>query len=74
MLCFTQYEEPSGKCKGLLGGGVSVKDCCLNTAYAYQERNGGLCQPCRLGGVWGGGCREGRTVCGGHPKLGTFFL
>ncbi|XP_005593486.3 properdin isoform X1 [Macaca fascicularis] len=47
VLCFTQYEESSGKCKGLLGGGVSVKDCCLNTAYAYQERNGGLCQPCR---------------------------
>lgn len=47
VLCFTQYEESSGKCKGLLGGGVSVEDCCLNTAFAYQKRSGGLCQPCR---------------------------
>uniref|UniRef100_A0A8C6R5U3 Complement factor properdin n=1 Tax=Nannospalax galili TaxID=1026970 RepID=A0A8C6R5U3_NANGA len=47
VLCFTQYEESSGRCKNLLGGGVSVEDCCLNAAYAFQERNGGLCQICR---------------------------
>lgn len=53
VLCFTQYEESSGKCKGLLGEGVSVGDCCLNAAYAYQEPGSKLCQACRLGGAWG---------------------
>ncbi|ELK23933.1 Properdin [Myotis davidii] len=47
VLCFTQYEESSGKCKGLLGGGVRVQDCCLNAAYAFQEPGSKLCQPCR---------------------------
>ncbi|XP_019488074.1 PREDICTED: properdin [Hipposideros armiger] len=47
VLCFTQYEEFSGKCKGLLGGGVRVEDCCLNTAYAFQEPDSKLCQACR---------------------------
>lgn len=53
VLCFTQYEESSGKCKGLLGGGVRVEDCCLNSAYAFQEPDSKLCQACRLGGAWG---------------------
>lgn len=35
-------------CKGLLGGGVSVKDCCLNPAYGFQEPGSKLCQACRL--------------------------
>ncbi|KAM5221552.1 properdin [Ctenodactylus gundi] len=47
VICFTQYEDTSGKCKGLLGQGVSVEDCCLNAAYAFQEHDGGLCQACR---------------------------
>ncbi|XP_007537418.1 properdin [Erinaceus europaeus] len=47
VLCFSQYEESSGKCKGLLGGGVSVEDCCLNTAYAFQVPGSKLCQACR---------------------------
>ncbi|XP_023616685.1 properdin isoform X2 [Myotis lucifugus] len=47
VLCFTQYEESSGKCKGLLGGGVRVQDCCLNAAYAFQEPGSKLCHPCR---------------------------
>ncbi|KAF0886776.1 PROP protein, partial [Crocuta crocuta] len=48
VFCFTQYEEASGKCMGLLGGGVSVKDCCLNPAYAFQKPGSKLCQACRL--------------------------
>ncbi|XP_077891038.1 properdin isoform X2 [Ictidomys tridecemlineatus] len=48
VLCFSQYEEDSGRCKGLLGGGVSVEDCCLNAAYAFQESGSGLCRACRL--------------------------
>ncbi|XP_023413681.1 properdin isoform X3 [Loxodonta africana] len=47
VLCFTQYEESSSKCKDLLGGGVSAEDCCLNAAYAFQEQGSGLCQACR---------------------------
>ncbi|XP_066213236.1 properdin [Saccopteryx leptura] len=45
--CFTEYEESSGKCKGLLGGGVRVEDCCLNPAYAFQEPGSKFCQACR---------------------------
>uniref|UniRef100_A0A452S6D2 Complement factor properdin n=1 Tax=Ursus americanus TaxID=9643 RepID=A0A452S6D2_URSAM len=41
------YEESSGKCKGLLGGGVSVEDCCLNPAYGFQEPGSKLCHACR---------------------------
>ncbi|XP_006864350.1 PREDICTED: properdin [Chrysochloris asiatica] len=48
VLCFTQYEESSGKCKDLLGGGVSADDCCLNSAYAFQEPGSGICQICRF--------------------------
>ncbi|XP_055984656.1 properdin [Sorex fumeus] len=48
VLCFTQYEESSGKCQNLLGGGVSVENCCLNTAYAFQNPGSKLCQACRL--------------------------
>ncbi|XP_044620010.1 properdin isoform X2 [Equus asinus] len=48
VLCFTQYEESTGKCKDLLGGGVSVEDCCLNPAYAFQEPGKKLCQACRF--------------------------
>ena len=51
VLCFTQYEESSGKCTGLLGGDVSVEICCLNAAYAFQEHDGGPCQACRFGGT-----------------------
>lgn len=51
VLCFTQYEESSGKCTGLLGGDVSVENCCLNAAYAFQEHGGGPCQACRFGGT-----------------------
>ncbi|ELK17036.1 Properdin [Pteropus alecto] len=47
VLCFTQYEESLGKCKSLLGEGVRVEDCCLNTAYAFQEPGSKLCQACR---------------------------
>lgn len=47
VLCFTQYEEATGKCTGLLGGGVSVNDCCLNPAYAFQKPGSKLCQACR---------------------------
>ncbi|XP_037677367.1 properdin [Choloepus didactylus] len=47
VLCFTRYEESTGKCKDLLGGGVSTEDCCLNAAYAFQEPGGGLCQACK---------------------------
>lgn len=47
VVCFTQYEESSGKCKGLLGGGVRVQDCCLNAAYAFQTPGSKLCQACR---------------------------
>ncbi|KAM6151388.1 properdin [Rhynchocyon petersi] len=47
VLCFAQYEESSGRCKDLLGGGVSADDCCLNSAYAFQEPGSGLCQACR---------------------------
>ncbi|GAB5584569.1 hemicentin-1 isoform X7 [Prionailurus iriomotensis] len=47
VLCFTQYEEATGKCMGLLGGGVSVNDCCLNPAYAFQKPGSKLCQACR---------------------------
>nr|XP_031301178.1 properdin [Camelus dromedarius] len=46
VLCFTQYEESSGKCKGLLGGGVSVEDCCLNADYAFQESSHSFCMAC----------------------------
>lgn len=46
-LCFTQYEESSGKCQNLLGSDVSVKDCCLNNAYAFQKPDSKLCQACR---------------------------
>ncbi|GAB1302677.1 Properdin [Apodemus speciosus] len=46
VLCFTQYDESSGKCKGLLGKDIGVDDCCLNAAYAFQEHDGGLCQAC----------------------------
>lgn len=53
VFCFTKYEESSGKCKGLLGGDVSVEDCCLNAAYAFQEHGGGPCQACRFGGHLG---------------------
>ncbi|XP_029095799.1 properdin [Monodon monoceros] len=48
VLCFTQYEESTGKCKGLLGGGVSTEDCCLNADYAFQEPGSKLCMACRL--------------------------
>ncbi|KAJ8792290.1 hypothetical protein J1605_004071 [Eschrichtius robustus] len=48
VLCFTQYEESTGKCKGLLGGGVSTEDCCLNPDYAFQEPGSKLCMACRL--------------------------
>ncbi|XP_042525120.1 properdin [Dipodomys spectabilis] len=48
VICFTQYEESTGKCQGLLGGGVRAEDCCLNTAYAFQEHGSGLCQACRF--------------------------
>lgn len=47
VFCYTEYEESSGMCKGLLGGGVSVKDCCLNPAYGFQEPGSKLCQACR---------------------------
>ncbi|KAG8506593.1 Properdin [Galemys pyrenaicus] len=47
VLCFTQYEESSGTCKGLLGEGVRVEDCCLNAAYAFQVPGTKLCQACR---------------------------
>nr|BAE42416.1 unnamed protein product [Mus musculus] len=47
VLCFTQYEESSGRCKGLLGRDIRVEDCCLNAANAFQEHDGGLCQACR---------------------------
>ncbi|XP_037368358.1 properdin [Talpa occidentalis] len=45
--CFTQYEESSGECKGLLGENIRVEDCCLNTAYAFQEPGSKLCHTCR---------------------------
>ncbi|XP_058907227.1 properdin [Kogia breviceps] len=48
VFCFTQYEESTGKCKGLLGGGVSTEDCCLNADYAFQEPSSKLCMACRL--------------------------
>ncbi|KAB0402352.1 hypothetical protein E2I00_000202, partial [Balaenoptera physalus] len=48
VLCFTQYEESTGKCKGLLGGGVSTEDCCLNADYAFQEPGSKHCMACRL--------------------------
>ncbi|XP_036918278.1 properdin [Sturnira hondurensis] len=47
VLCFTQYEESSGKCKDLLGKGVREEDCCLNPNYAFQEPGSKLCQACR---------------------------
>ncbi|XP_012999764.1 properdin isoform X2 [Cavia porcellus] len=47
VLCFSQYEDSSGKCKGLLGKDVSLEDCCLNAAYAFKERDNGHCQACR---------------------------
>lgn len=56
VLCFTQYEESSGRCKGLLGRDIRVEDCCLNAAYAFQEHDGGLCQACRFGGTWAEPC------------------
>ncbi|EGV92937.1 Properdin [Cricetulus griseus] len=58
VFCFTKYEESSGKCKGLLGGDVSVEDCCLNAAYAFQEHGGGPCQACRRCVGRGGQCSE----------------
>ncbi|XP_033616083.1 properdin isoform X4 [Fukomys damarensis] len=47
VLCFSQYEDSTGRCQGPLGRDISVEDCCLNAAYAFQERDGGLCQACR---------------------------
>lgn len=47
VLCYTQYEESSAKCQGFLGEGVSVEDCCLNAAYAFQKSGSKLCQACR---------------------------
>uniref|UniRef100_A0A452FGS4 Complement factor properdin n=1 Tax=Capra hircus TaxID=9925 RepID=A0A452FGS4_CAPHI len=48
VLCFAQYEESTGKCKDLLGGGVSMKNCCLNANYAFQKPGSKLCMACRL--------------------------
>lgn len=73
VLCFTQYEESTGKCKGLLGGGVSTEDCCLNADYAFQELGSKLCMACRLGGVWGLRGAE-RTVCRATQNLGSGLL
>ncbi|XP_004713275.1 properdin [Echinops telfairi] len=70
VLCFTQYEESSGKCKNLLGGGVSAEDCCLNAAYAFQEPGSTFCQACRYArwSPWSGwspcsrSCSEGSQL------------
>ncbi|XP_013362367.1 PREDICTED: properdin isoform X2 [Chinchilla lanigera] len=47
VLCFTQYEDSTGRCKGLLGRDISVEDCCLNAAYAFKEHDDVHCQACR---------------------------
>ncbi|XP_075814197.1 properdin [Microtus pennsylvanicus] len=46
VLCFAHYEESTGACTGLIGGGVSEDACCLNAAYGFQEREGGPCRAC----------------------------
>ncbi|XP_055421614.1 properdin isoform X2 [Bubalus kerabau] len=48
VFCFAQYEESTGKCKDLLGGGVRVEECCLNAGYAFQKPGSNLCMACRL--------------------------
>ncbi|XP_040851928.1 properdin-like [Ochotona curzoniae] len=47
VVCFMQYEESSGKCKDLLGEGISEEECCLNPAYAFRKAGSELCQACR---------------------------
>ncbi|XP_041501439.1 LOW QUALITY PROTEIN: properdin-like [Microtus oregoni] len=46
VLCFARYEEATGACAGLIGGGVSEDACCLNAAYGFREREGGPCLAC----------------------------
>lgn len=73
VLCFAQYEESTGKCKDLLGGGVSMKNCCLNANYAFQKPGSKLCMACRSGGAWGL-WEAKRTVCGVTQNLGSCLL
>ncbi|XP_041502304.1 properdin-like [Microtus oregoni] len=46
VLCFARYEEATGACAGLIGGGVSEDACCLNATYGFREREGGPCLAC----------------------------
>lgn len=73
VFCFAQYEESTGKCKDLLGGGVRVEECCLNAGYAFQKPGSNLCMACRSGGAWGL-WEAKRTVCGATQNLGSCFL
>ena len=73
VFCFAQYEESTGKCKDLLGRGVSVEDCCLNAGYAFQKPGSNLCMACRSGGAWGL-WEAKRTVCGATQNLGSCLL
>lgn len=51
-----------------------MEDCCLNSAYAFQEPGSKLCQACRLEGAWGWE-GAGRTLSfSGIPKRGSKAL
>ncbi|XP_043829857.1 properdin isoform X4 [Dromiciops gliroides] len=44
--CFSNFEEASSQCQGLLGEGVSKDACCLNAAHGFQIPGSQICQAC----------------------------
>ncbi|XP_051824802.1 properdin isoform X1 [Antechinus flavipes] len=44
--CFSNFEEASSQCQGLLGESVSKDDCCLNAAHGFQIPGSQTCQAC----------------------------
>ncbi|XP_074133316.1 properdin isoform X1 [Sminthopsis crassicaudata] len=44
--CFSNFEEASSQCQGLLGESVSKDACCLNAAHGFQIPGSQTCQAC----------------------------
>ncbi|NP_001011066.1 complement factor properdin precursor [Xenopus tropicalis] len=47
VVCFSDFDERTGGCGELLGGGVSEEDCCLNIKYSFKRGADAPCQACR---------------------------
>uniref|UniRef100_A0A6J0U262 Properdin n=1 Tax=Pogona vitticeps TaxID=103695 RepID=A0A6J0U262_9SAUR len=47
VLCYEKFDDTTGTCSDLLGGGVRLEDCCLNRQYGFRQAVGGQCRACR---------------------------